>query len=50
MVRIDEDGDVADEFLEDHNCKTLPKRCKQQAAKVRGLVISSAGKLQPLMH
>lgn len=49
-LRIDEDGDVADEFLEDHNCKTLPRKCKTKAAKVRGLVISSDGKLQPLMH
>ncbi|EOA14168.1 hypothetical protein CARUB_v10027318mg [Capsella rubella] len=49
-LRIDEDGDVADEFLEDQNCKTLPRKCKTKAAKVRGLVISSDGKLQPLMH
>ncbi|CAN7002374.1 unnamed protein product [Brassica oleracea var. botrytis] len=49
-LRIDEDGDVADEFLEDDNCKTLPRKCKTKAAKVRGLVISSDGKLQPLMH
>ncbi|CAH8278054.1 unnamed protein product [Arabidopsis lyrata] len=49
-LKIDEDGDVADEFLEDHNCKTLPRKCKTKAAKVRGLVISSDGKLQPLMH
>ncbi|VVB08170.1 unnamed protein product [Arabis nemorensis] len=49
-LRIDEDGDVADEFLEDEFCKTLPKRCKTKAAKVRGLVISSDGKLQPLMN
>ncbi|KAL0692908.1 hypothetical protein Bca4012_060088 [Brassica carinata] len=49
-LRIDEDGDVADEFLEDHNCKPLPRKSKTKAAKVRGLVISSDGKLQPLMH
>ncbi|BAB11097.1 unnamed protein product [Arabidopsis thaliana] len=49
-LKIDEDGDVADEFLEDQNCKTLPRKCKTKAAKVRGLVISSDGKLQPLMH
>ncbi|CAH8383560.1 unnamed protein product [Eruca vesicaria subsp. sativa] len=44
-LRIDEDGDVADEFVEDHNSKTNTK-----SAKVRGLVISSDGKLQPLLH
>ncbi|KAG7532456.1 hypothetical protein ISN45_Aa08g001380 [Arabidopsis thaliana x Arabidopsis arenosa] len=49
-LKIDEDGDVADEFLEDNNCKTLSRKCKTKAAKVRGLVISSDGKLQPLMH
>lgn len=49
-LRIDEDGDVADEFLEDHTCKDLPRRCRTKAAKVSGLVISSDGKLQPLMH
>ncbi|CAN8245852.1 unnamed protein product [Cochlearia groenlandica] len=46
-LKIDEDGDVADEFLED---QTLPRRCKTKAAKVRGLVICPDGKLQPLMH
>ncbi|KAF3592518.1 hypothetical protein DY000_02024700 [Brassica cretica] len=49
-LKIDEDGDVADEFLEDHTCKDLPRRCRTKAAKVSGLVISSDGKLQPLMH
>ncbi|KAG2261852.1 hypothetical protein Bca52824_068931 [Brassica carinata] len=49
-LRIDEDGDVADEFLDDHNCKDLSKRCETKTAKVRGLVISSDGKLEPLMH
>ncbi|CAA7014500.1 unnamed protein product [Microthlaspi erraticum] len=49
-LRIDEDGDVGDEFVEDHDCKTLPRRSKTKAAKVKGLVISSDGKLQPLLH
>ncbi|CAN7026956.1 hypothetical protein IGI04_025127 [Brassica rapa subsp. trilocularis] len=49
-LRIDEDGDIADEFLEDHTCKDLPRRCRTKAAKVSGLVISSDGKLQPLME
>ncbi|KAL1200664.1 hypothetical protein V5N11_019849 [Cardamine amara subsp. amara] len=59
-LRVDEDGDVADEFLEeaekqtnaedDHNCiNTMPKlqiKRKTKPAKVRGLVVSSDGKLQ----
>lgn len=49
-LRIDEDGDVGDEFVEDHDCKTLPRRSKTKAAKVKGLVISSDGKLEPLLH
>ncbi|XP_010449534.1 PREDICTED: uncharacterized protein LOC104731752 [Camelina sativa] len=61
-LRVDEDGDVADEFLEegrekptnaeddDHNCnKTMPRlqiKRKTKPAKVRRLVVSSDGKLQ----
>ncbi|CAH8276229.1 unnamed protein product [Arabidopsis lyrata] len=59
-LRVDEDGDVADEFLEegekltnaedDHNCiKTIPRlqiKRKTKPVKVRGLVVSSDGKLQ----
>ncbi|CAH8306412.1 unnamed protein product [Eruca vesicaria subsp. sativa] len=56
-LRVDEDGDVADEFLEegdkprnaedDH--KTMPRleaKRKTKPAKVRRLVVSSDGKLQ----
>ncbi|XP_010538509.1 PREDICTED: uncharacterized protein LOC104812836 [Tarenaya hassleriana] len=58
-LRVDEDGDVADEFLEeilpeqwanreDHNNTTLRLELKNGArpAKVRGLMVSSDGKLQ----
>ncbi|KAL9287237.1 hypothetical protein AtEden1_Chr4g0294191 [Arabidopsis thaliana] len=59
-LRVDEDGDVADEFLEEgekstnaedgHNCiKTMPRfqiKRKTKPVKVRGLVVSSDGKLQ----
>ncbi|XP_010439920.1 PREDICTED: uncharacterized protein LOC104723284 [Camelina sativa] len=61
-LRVDEDGDVADEFLEegpekptnaeddDHNCiKTMPRlqiKRKTKPAKVTRLVVSSDGKLQ----
>lgn len=59
-LKVDEDGDVGDEFLEegekptnsedDHNCiKTMPRlqiKSKTIPAKVRGLVVSSDGKLQ----
>ncbi|ESQ55621.1 hypothetical protein EUTSA_v10027517mg [Eutrema salsugineum] len=57
-LRIDEDGDVADEFLEegekqtnaeDNNLKTMPRleaKRKTKPAKVRRLVVSSDGKLQ----
>ncbi|KAF8051944.1 hypothetical protein N665_1641s0008 [Sinapis alba] len=60
-LRVDEDGDVADEFLEeggdkltnaedDSNCKKKMPRLeanrKTKAAKVRRLVVSSDGKLQ----
>ncbi|EOA17564.1 hypothetical protein CARUB_v10005925mg [Capsella rubella] len=59
-LRVDEDGDVANEFLEegekltdaedDHNCsKTMPRlqiKRKTKPAKVRGLVVSPDGKFQ----
>lgn len=61
-LKVDEDGDVVDEFLEegmtekptnaedDDNCnKTMPRlqsKRKTKPAKVRGLVVSSDGKLQ----
>ncbi|KAJ0236823.1 Phospholipid hydroperoxide glutathione peroxidase [Hirschfeldia incana] len=58
-LRVDEDGDVADEFLEegdqptngedDHSSKTMPRleaKRKTKPAKVRRLVVSSDGKLQ----
>ncbi|XP_010434596.1 PREDICTED: uncharacterized protein LOC104718528 [Camelina sativa] len=61
-LRVDEDGDVADEFLEegrdkptnaeddDHNCnKNIPRlqiKRKTKPAKVRRLVVSCDGKLQ----
>ncbi|CAH2078716.1 unnamed protein product [Thlaspi arvense] len=57
-LRVDEDGDVADEFLEegekqtnaeDDNVKTMPRleaKRRTTPAKVRRLVVSSNGKLQ----
>ncbi|KAG2249422.1 hypothetical protein Bca52824_089050 [Brassica carinata] len=58
-LRVDEDGDVADEFLEegdkptnaedDHSSKTMPRleaKRKTKPAKVRRLVVSSDGKLK----